>query len=92
MLLQKYFYFNGIPYEQLPFGKQTKIDRLIENMKLDHQYEKIFLYQDHYFNIQDSEDHNSHEKQFHTDLPDDLTKELIRAYLKTIDPFIAVNN
>jgi len=90
MLLQKYFYFNDVPYEQLSFGKKNKIDRLIENIKQDQLCERIFLYQDHYFNIQDSEDQGP-QRQFESDLPDELTMDLIRAYMKTIDPFLAAN-
>ena len=82
MQLQNYFYINGIPYEHLSFDEQNEIDRLIERIKQDHLFERIALYQDHYFNIQESGNLQS-KKQFESDLPDDLTMDLIKAYLKT---------
>ena len=90
MLLQNYFYFNGIPYEQPPSNKRNTIDRLIIQIKGGNLYERIFLYQDHYFNIQDSDDLGLRQ-QFQSDLPDDLTMDLVKAYLKTIDQLSANN-
>jgi len=84
MQLQNYFYFNGIPYDQLSFSVQKKIDRLIERIKLEHIYERMFLYQDHFFNI--IQDNNKLQRKFESDLPDDLTKEIAKAYLKTTGP------
>lgn len=89
MQLENYFYINGIPYEQLSFSKQNEIDRLIERIKQDHLFERIALYQDHFFNIQ--EENQQLQKQFDSDLPDDLTMELIRAYLKTMEPSSLIN-
>lgn len=80
MQLQNYFYINGIPYEQLSFNEQDEIDRLIQRIKQDHLFERISLYQDHFFNIQEGQ---QLQKQFESDLPDDLTMDLIKAYLKT---------
>lgn len=81
MQLQNYFYINGIPYEQLSFNEQNEIDRLIQRIKQDHLFERIALYQDHFFNIREEGQH--FQKQFESDLPDDLTMDLIKAYLKT---------
>ena len=89
MQLENYFYINGIPYEQLSFSKQNEIDRLIERIKQGHLFERIALYQDHFFNIQ--EENQQLQKQFDSDLPDDLTMELIRAYLKTMEPSFLIN-
>ena len=90
MQLQNYFYINGIPYEHLSFSEQNEIDRLIERIKLDHLFERIALYQDHYFNIQESGNIQS-KKQFESDLPNDLTMDLIRAYLKTKGQIPSIN-
>ena len=90
MQLQNYFYINGIPYEQLSFSKQNEIDRLIERIRQDHLFERISLYQDHFFNIRE-EDNQQIQKQFESDLPDDLTMDLIRAYLKTIEQTASAN-
>ncbi|HWI91265.1 MAG TPA: hypothetical protein VNT20_08310 [Flavisolibacter sp.] len=90
MQLQNYFYINGIPYEHLSFSEQNEIDRLIERIKLDHLFERIALYQDHYFNIQESGNLQS-KKQFESDLPDDLTMDLIKAYLKTKGQIPSIN-
>jgi hypothetical protein len=90
MLLQNYFYFNGVPYEQLPINKRNKIDRLINCIKVDDLYQRMLLYQDHYFNIQDSDDLGLRQ-QFQSDLPDDLTMDLVSAYLKTIEQLSANN-
>jgi hypothetical protein len=90
MQLQNYFYINGIPYEHLPFNEQKEIDRLIERIKQDHLFERISLYQDHYFNIRETDPQHL-QKQFESDLPDDLTMDLIRAYLKTTDQTPSVN-
>lgn len=90
MQLQNYFYINGIPYEDLSFNEQNEIDRLIERIKQDHLFERIALYQDHYFNIQESGNQQS-KKQFESDLPDDLTMDLIKAYLKTKGQIPSVN-
>lgn len=90
MQLQNYFYINGIPYEHLSFTEQNEIDRLIERIKQDHLFERISLYQDHFFNIQESGNQNL-QRQFESDLPDDLTMDLIRAYLKAADTVSSVN-
>lgn len=90
MQLQNYFYINGIPYEDLSFNEQNEIDRLIERIKQDHLFERIALYQDHYFNIQESGNLKS-KKQFESDLPDDLTMDLIKAYLKTKGQIPSIN-
>jgi hypothetical protein len=90
MQLQNYFYINGIPYEHLSFSEQNEIDRLIERIKQDHLFERIALYQDHYFNIQESGNLQS-KKQFESDLPDDLTMDLIKAYLKTKGQIPSIN-
>jgi hypothetical protein len=90
MQLQNYFYINGIPYEHLSFSEQNEIDRLIERIKQDHLFERIALYQDHYFNIQESGNIQS-KKQFESDLPNDLTMDLIRAYLKTKGQIPSIN-
>jgi hypothetical protein len=81
MQIENYFYFNGIPYDQLSYTIQKKIDRLIERIKLDHLYERISLYQDHFFNI--IQDNSKPQRQFESDLPADITKDIISAYLKT---------
>lgn len=80
MQIENYFYFNGIPYDQLSFGMQKKIDHLIDRIKLEHLYERMSLYQDHFFNIQET---GKLQRQFESDLPADITKEIINAYLKT---------
>lgn len=90
MQLQNYFYFNGIAYEQLSFGKQNEIDRLIERIKQDHLFERIALYQDHFFNIEEDRD-EKFQKQFESDLPDDLTMDLVRAYFNTMEQMTSVN-
>jgi hypothetical protein len=90
MQLQNYFYINGIPYEHLSFNEQYEIDRLIGRIKQDHLFERIALYQDHYFNIQESDPAHL-QKQFESDLPDDLTMDLIKAYLKTREQVPSVN-
>ena len=90
MQLQNYFYINGIPYEHLSFCEQNEIDRLIERIKQDHLFERIALYQDHFFNIQESGNQQS-KRQFESDLPDDLTMDLIKAYLKTKGQIPSVN-
>lgn len=82
MQLQNYFYINGIPYEDLSFDQQNEIDRLIDRIKKDHLFGRISLYQDHYFNIRETDPEHL-AKQFESDLPDDLTMDLIKAYLKT---------
>jgi hypothetical protein len=81
MQIENYFYFNGIPYDQLSFSIQKKIDHLIERIKLDRLYERILLYQDHSFNI--IQDTGKIQRQFESDLPADITKDIIKAYLKT---------
>jgi hypothetical protein len=88
MQLQNYFYINGIPYEQLSFNEQDEIDRLIQRIKQDHLFERISLYQDHFFNIREGQ---QLQKQFESDLPDDLTMDLIKAYLKTKDQKASAN-
>jgi hypothetical protein len=80
MQIENYFYFNGIPYNQLSFSFQKKIDQLIERIKLDRLYERISLYQDHFFNI--IQDAGKIQRQFESDLPADITKDIIKAYLK----------
>lgn len=89
MQLQNYFYFNGVPYEQLSFTMQHAIDSLIERIKREHLYERILLYQDHFFNI--IQNHRFGQKQFESDLPDDITKDIINAYLKTTGASIVLN-
>lgn len=91
MQLQDYFYFNGIPYDQLSFNRQNAIDRLIERIKRDHLYERILLYQDHSFNIIQNADSRSLLRTFESDLPADITKDIINAYLKTTGASIALN-
>lgn len=81
MQIENYFYFNGIPYDQLSFTIQKKIDRLIKRIKLEHLYERLSLYQDHSFNI--IQDNGKPQRQFESDLPADITQDIIRAYLKT---------
>ena len=82
MQLQNYFYFDGVPYQQLSFVKRSTIDRLIERIKHDRLFERITLYQDHFFNIiQEANDR----RQFQTDLPEDVSIEIVKAYLKTTD-------
>jgi len=82
MQLQNYFYFDGIPYQQLSFLKRSTIDQLIETIKQDCLFERISLYQDHFFNIiQDASDR----RQFQSDLPEDVSIEIVKAYLKTIN-------
>lgn len=80
MQIHNYFYFNGVPYDQLSFNIQKNIDLLIQRIKLDHLYERIALYQDHFFNI--IQDNNKRQKQFESDLPEDITEDIIKAYLK----------
>jgi len=80
MQIQNYFYFNGVPYEQLPSGKRGVIDRLIDRIKLHRLYERIFLYQDHSFNIIYD---RAHRRGFESDLPDDLTRDIINAYMES---------
>ena len=88
MQIENYFYFNGIPYDQLSYTIQKKIDRLIERIKLEHLYERISLYQDHFFNIvQDTK----LQRQFESDLPADITKDIISAYLKAAGQSISLN-
>lgn len=84
MQLQNYFYINSIPYEQLSFTEQNEIDRLIERIKQDHLFERISLYQDHFFNILEA-GNQQYQRRFESDLPDDLTMDLITAYLKTTE-------
>ena len=81
MQIHNYFYFNGVPYDRLSFNIQKNIDLLIQRIKLDHLYERIALYQDHFFNI--IQDNNKRQKQFESDLPEDITEDIIKAYLKT---------
>lgn len=90
MQLQNYFYINGTPYEHLSFNEQNEIDRLIERIKQDHLFERISLYQDHYFNIQENDPQHL-QTQFESDLPDDLTVDLIKAYLKTTEQVSSAN-
>lgn len=89
MQLQNYFYINGVPYEHLSFTEQNEIDRLIERIKQDHLFERIALYQDHFFNIREGSQFL--QKQFESDLPDDLTMDLIRAYVKTTEKSASIN-
>jgi hypothetical protein len=83
MQLQNYFYFNGIPYDQLSFSTQKTLDRLIERIKVDHLYERLSLYQDHFFNIIQRSVNRKVQRQFESDLPDDITIDIINAYLKS---------
>lgn len=80
MQIENYFYFNGIPYDQLTLPTQKKIDQLIKRIKLDHLFERISLYQDHFFNI--IHDSSKHTREFESDLPVDITKDIIKTYLK----------
>lgn len=89
MQLQNYFYLNGIPYEQLSLSMQRTIDSLIERIKRERLYERILLYQDHFFNI--IQNHRFGQKQFESDLPDDIAKDIINAYLKTTGASIVLN-
>jgi hypothetical protein len=91
MQLQNYFYFNGIPYEQLSIKKQNTIDKLIERIKRERLYERILLYQDHFFNIIQNLDPWSLKRQFESDLPADITEDIIKAYLKTTGASAALN-
>jgi hypothetical protein len=80
MQLQNYFYCDGVPYQQLSFIKRITIDQLIERIKQECLFERISLYQDHFFNII----HETNERrQFHSDLPEDVSIEIVKAYLKT---------
>ena len=82
MQLQNYFYFDGVPYEQLSFVKRCTIDQLIQRIKQDCLFERISLYQDHFFNIiQEANDR----RQFQSDLPEDVSIEIVKAYLKATD-------
>jgi len=82
MQLQNYFYFDGVPYQQLSIVKRVTIDQLIERIKQDCLFERISLYQDHFFNII----HEANDRrQFETDLPEDVSIEIVKAYLKTND-------
>ena len=81
MQIENYFYFNGVPYEQLSNSKQKEIDQLIDRIKSDHLYERMCLYQDHFFNIVQHSNHNKLQRRFESDLPDDLTKDIMQAYL-----------
>ena len=83
MQLENYFYFNGVPYDQLSFNIQKNIDLLIQRIKLDHLYDRIALYQDHFFNIIQCGESGKLHKQFESDLPDDITNDIINAYLRT---------
>jgi len=79
MQLQNYFYFDGVPYQQLPLVKRITIDELIERIKQDCLFERISVYQDHFFNII----HEANEKgQFESDLPEEVSIEIVKAYLK----------
>jgi hypothetical protein len=89
MQIENYFYFNGIPYDQLSFTTQKKIDQLIERIKLEHLYERMSLYQDHFFNI--IQNVGKLQRQFESDLPADITKDIIKAYLKTNGAMTALN-
>lgn len=89
MQLQNYFYINGIPYEQLSFNEQNEIDQLIQRIRQDHLFERMSLYQDHFFNIWEESSHL--QTQFESDLPDDLTRDLIRAYLKSTEQMSTIN-
>lgn len=89
MQLHNYFYLNGIPYDQLSLNMQRTIDSLIERIKRERLYERILLYQDHFFNI--IQNHRFGQKQFESDLPDDITKDIISAYLKTTGASIVLN-
>lgn len=90
MQIHNYFYFNGVPYDQLSFSIQKNIDQLIERIKLEHLFERIALYQDHFFNIVQNAD-NKRQKYFESDLPDDITKDIIDAYIKTEGQASALN-
>ena len=82
MQLQNYFYFDGVPYQQLSIIKRVTIDQLIERIKQDCLFERISLYQDHFFNII----HEANDRrQFESDLPEEVSIEIIKAYLKTND-------
>jgi len=82
MQLQNYFYFDGVPYQQLSIVKRVTIDQLIERIKQDCLFERISLYQDHFFNII----HEANDRrQFESDLPEDVSIEIVKAYLKTND-------
>jgi len=82
MQLQNYFYFDGVPYQQLSSIKRVTIDQLIERIKQDCLFERISLYQDHFFNII----HEANDRrQFESDLPEDVSIEIVKAYLKTND-------
>jgi len=82
MQLQNYFYFDGVPYQQLSIIKRVTIDQLIERIKQDCLFERISLYQDHFFNII----HEANDRrQFESDLPEDVSIEIVKAYLKTND-------
>jgi hypothetical protein len=89
MQIENYFYFNGIPYDQLSFTTQKKIDQLIERIKLEHLYERMSLYQDHFFNI--IHDVGKLQRQFESDLPADITKDIIKAYLNVTGTMKAFN-